>query len=200
MVQDPRTGNLVAPSTHRPDRDPRVELDVDSVHEDGGRSSEAGGEGVRSAVDDTVVDAHVRTDSGDPGSQVECGSAALFIWQGVTYFLQPEGIDSTLAFIANHSAPGSSVVFDYVYNETLHDTTQGYGKALARAGKVSGEPYVFGIDRGTVGTFLAQRGFCDVVDMPIEDLKPTYFTGANAARPIVADAIAIASARVCRSQ
>ncbi len=121
----------------------------------------------------------------------------LFIWQGVTYFLTPEGIDSTLAFIANHSGPNSAVIFDYVYNETLHTTSQGYGKALARAGKVSGESYVFGIDRGRAGLFLAQRGFCDVLDVPLEDVKLKYFTGSNAARPMVTGAIAIASARVC---
>ena len=46
----------------------------------------------------------------------------LFIWQGVTYFLTQEGVDNTLAFIANHSGAGSAVIFDYFYNETLHDT------------------------------------------------------------------------------
>ncbi len=122
----------------------------------------------------------------------------LFIWQGVIYFLQSEGVDGTLAFIAKHSKPGSAVIFDYIYNETLRDTTQGYGKALARAGKTSGEPYIFGIDRGQVGPFLTQRGFCDVIDTPLEDLKPRYFTGANAARTIVSGSIAIASARVCK--
>ena len=122
----------------------------------------------------------------------------LFIWQGVIYFLKPEGVDSTLAFIADHSGPDSAVIFDYIYNETLHDTTQGYGKALARAGKMSGEPYVFGIDRGQVGPFLAQRGFCDVINMPIENLKSKYFTGPNASRVMVTGHIAIASARVCK--
>ena len=68
---------------------------------------------------------------------------------------------------------------------------------LARAGKMSGEPYVFGIDRGQVGSFLSQRGFCDVIDMPIEALKAKYFQGPNAARVIVTGHIAIASARVC---
>src|SRR5262249_26343740 len=32
-------------------------------------------------------------------------------------------------------------------------------KALARAAKISGGLYVFGIDRGTVEAFMAQRGF-----------------------------------------
>jgi O-methyltransferase involved in polyketide biosynthesis len=63
---------------------------------------------------------------------------------------------------------------------------------------MSGEPDVFGIDRGQAGPFLAQRGFCNVIDMPIEDLKPKYFTGPNAARMIVTGHIAIASARVCK--
>ena len=124
----------------------------------------------------------------------------LFIWQGVTYFLNPEGIDSTLAFIAGHSGQDSAVVFDYIYNEVLRDTTQGYGKTLARAGKMSGEPYVFGIDKQQVGPFLAQRGFCDVIDMPLEDVKTKYFTGQNAARTIDIGHIAIASARVCRAK
>jgi methyltransferase (TIGR00027 family) len=133
------------------------------------------------------------------GSYDEKGKT-LFIWQGVTYFLNPEGIDSTLAFIVGHSGQDSTVVFDYIYKEILRDTTQGYGKTLARAGKISGEPYVFGIDKGQVGPFLAQRGFCDVIDMPLEDVKTKYFNGPNAARAIDIGHIAIASARVCRTK
>ena len=132
------------------------------------------------------------------GSGYDEQGKTLFIWQGVTYFLNPEGIDSTLEFIAGHSGQDSAVVFDYIYNEILHDTTQGYGKMLARAGKMSGEPYVFGIDKGQVGPFLAQRGFCDVIDTSLEDVKTKYFTGPNATRAIDIGHIAIASAKVCR--
>src|SRR5512136_2493478 len=43
----------------------------------------------------------------------ECGykedAQTLFIWQGVTQYLTPEAVDRTLAFVANHSAPGSSI-------------------------------------------------------------------------------------------
>jgi methyltransferase (TIGR00027 family) len=120
----------------------------------------------------------------------------LFIWQGVTYFLQPEGINATLAFIAEHSGAGSAVIFDYIYRETLHDRTRGYGKSLARAGRMSGEPYVFGIEKGQVGAFLAQRGFRDVLDASLEEVRAKYFTGRNAGRAVVTNAIAIASAKV----
>lgn len=119
----------------------------------------------------------------------------LFIWQGVTYFLTAQGVDNTLAFVAKHSGEGSSVIFDYFYNETLRDTKHGYGKAMRRAAKLSGEDYMFGIDEGQIEPFLTQRGFRDVRNMEIQDLKPLYFTDKNAKR-VLPTGIAIASGRV----
>lgn len=119
----------------------------------------------------------------------------LFIWQGVTYFLTSEGVDSTLAFITNHSGPGSAVIFDYFYNETLHDTRRIDVKMMKRSAKLTGEAYLFGIDQGQVETFLSQRGFREVHNAPLEDLKQLYFTGPNVRRFMPAG-IAIASARV----
>ena len=47
----------------------------------------------------------------------ECGyderKKTLFIWQGVTEYLTPQAVDETFAFVHDHSAPGSSVIFDY---------------------------------------------------------------------------------------
>ncbi len=86
----------------------------------------------------------------------------LFIWQGVTYFLEAQGVDNSLDFIAHHSGPGSSVVFDYMDNEIFQDPNNSYGKALKRAARMSGEEYLFGIDRGQVEPFLTRRGFRNV--------------------------------------
>ncbi len=123
----------------------------------------------------------------------------LFIWQGVTYFLEAQAVDSTLVFIASHSGPGSSVIFDYMYSEIFQDPNNSYGKALKRAAKMSGEDYLFGIDRGQVETFLAQRGFHNVQNMPLEALKQRYFTGPNAGRAVPAG-IAIVSAVVNKGE
>ena len=123
----------------------------------------------------------------------------LFIWQGVTYFLTAEGVDGTLSFIANNSGPGSAVIFDYCYNETLRDTSGGYGKLLRQSAQVIGEAYMFKIDQGQVGLFLTQRGFCDVRDIPVENLKSMYFTGSNARR-VIATGIAIVAARVSKGR
>ena len=123
----------------------------------------------------------------------------LFIWQGVTYFLTAEGVDSTLAFIANHSGPGSAVIFDYFYNETLRDTSRSDVKMMRRAARLTGEEYLFGIDEGQIEPFLTQRGFRDVRNVALEDLKRLYFTGPNAGR-VVPEGIAIVSARVNKAK
>ena len=121
----------------------------------------------------------------------------LFIWQGVTYFLTREGVDSTLAFIAQHAGAGSTLIFDYFTNEMLNDTGSGYGKMIRRAAQLSGEEYLFGIDVGQIEPFLVARGFADVHNATLDDLKRLYFTGANAKR-VVPAGIAIASATVSK--
>jgi methyltransferase (TIGR00027 family) len=122
----------------------------------------------------------------------------FFIWQGVTYFLTAEGVDNTLAFIANHSGPGSVVIFDFFYSEIFREKNHPYAKALRRSAKMTGEDYMFGIERGQVETFLTQRGFRDVCEKTLDDLKRIYFTGPNAGRA-VAEGIAIVSAKVTNS-
>ena len=84
-----------------------------------------------------------------------------------------------------------------MYNEIFQDETRSDVKALRRASRISGESYLFGIDRGQIGPFLNQRGFEEVQNMTLEDLKQKYFTGKNAGR-VVPTGIAIASAKVTR--
>ena len=119
----------------------------------------------------------------------------LFIWQGVTYFLSAQGVDATLAFIANHSGKGSSVIFDYFYNEALNDTTRIDLRMMRRAARLTGEEYLFGIDEGEVEEFLVKRGFSNVRNVTFADLKPIYFTGVNARRKMPRG-LAIVSANV----
>jgi len=119
----------------------------------------------------------------------------MFIWQGVVVYLTNEGVDSTLAFIANHSAPGSAVIFDYFYSETLRDTSRPEVELMWRAAKVTGEGYLFGIDEGQIEPFLIRRGFCNVHNATPGELKLTYYTGPNVGR-MIPEGVAIASARV----
>jgi methyltransferase (TIGR00027 family) len=120
----------------------------------------------------------------------------LFIWQGVTQYLTPEAVDSTLAFITEHSGAGSAVIFDYMY-PTLLDGTIKRGEVANMRSKrwISNEMLTFGIPEGKITEFLEQRGFTQVQDADATFLHDTYFTGENAKRT-VAYGYAIASAVV----
>jgi methyltransferase (TIGR00027 family) len=122
----------------------------------------------------------------------------LFIWQGVTVYLTPEGVDSTLAFMVHHSRPGSAVIFDYFHNETLRDTSRPGVGQVQLAAPVTGEEYLFGIDKGQIEPFLNQRGFHQVRNVTATDLKRFYFTGPNVGR-VLLTGCDIVSARVSKA-
>jgi methyltransferase (TIGR00027 family) len=120
----------------------------------------------------------------------------LFIWEGVTMYLQPAAIDSTLAFIARNSPPGSAVIFDYIFTSLLDGTVRhGEVSGMRRYRFFTGEGLVFGIPEGQVGVFLEQRGFTQVEDRDSQALHAAYFSGPNQSRR-VAGGYGIASARV----
>jgi methyltransferase (TIGR00027 family) len=131
-----------------------------------------------------------------PESGYDSSRKTLFIWQGVTQYLTPAAVDSTLAFITHHSPAGSSVIFDYMYPTLLDGTIKRGEVANMRSRRwASGEMLVFGIPEGTVTAFLEQRGFTNVLDADYKFLYDTYFHGKNASRTI-AYGYAIASAMI----
>jgi methyltransferase (TIGR00027 family) len=130
----------------------------------------------------------------------ECGyderRKTLFIWQGVTEYLTPEAVDKTLAFVHDRSAPGSSIIFDYVDPTILKGAPKhGEVSSLRRYGRLSGETLVFGIRVDEAETFLVTRGFASIKNADHTDLERLYFANAKVARN-VASGYAIASAVV----
>ncbi len=119
----------------------------------------------------------------------------LFIWQGVSMYLSEEGVDATLAFVAHHSGHGSSLIFDYLYNEARENAAHNEMKNARRILKATNEQWTFGIDPDKLEPFLAQRGFKDIRSISPEDLTRLYFTGPNAGR-VVGEGVAIATAVV----
>lgn len=117
----------------------------------------------------------------------------LFIWQGVTQYLNPQAVDSTLAFVARNSRPGSQIIFDYMYTSLLGGAA-GHGEIrnLRRYRKFSGEDLTFGIPEGQITTYLEERGFTQVVDADHKLLTQKYFQPPRQ----VASGYAIASAEV----
>ena len=118
----------------------------------------------------------------------------LFIWEGVTEYLDLPAVDSTLAFVAHHSAPGSVIVFDYMYRGLLEGKAEGHSEVSStrRYRGFSNEVLRFGIEEGQIEAFLSQRGFSQASNATAPDLQARYFTGKNAGRKVASGyAIAI---------
>lgn len=123
----------------------------------------------------------------------------LFIWQGVVYYITPQAVDATLKFIAERSAPGSAVIFDYSPPAYLSDTTRGEIKRMRAMQNFTGERLAFGIPFDQIETFLTERGFTDIHNYTADDFKRLYFHGKNAERNI-SPGYAIVDARVAEKE
>ncbi len=105
----------------------------------------------------------------------------FYIWEGVTYFISETGVDSTLRFIAEHSAPGSQIVFDYM----LEDVVRGADYSAYGARKTvfwvasQGEPYVFGIAPENLESFVGLRGLKLLSDLGPRQLSQRYLTDSQ---------------------
>lgn len=106
-------------------------------------------------------------------------SKTLFIWEGVTYYLEPQAVDATLAFIAGNSGKGSSVIFDYTYTWVISGCSRGEIVRMKRYRRFTSEGMVFGIDDGKISEFLEARGFSGVVNVGCDDFKRLYYGDTN---------------------
>jgi methyltransferase (TIGR00027 family) len=102
---------------------------------------------------------------------------SLFLWEGVTMYLTPDAVDSTLDFIHDSSAQGSIVAFDYVYASVLRRENKFYGeKGIFETVSRVGEGWTFGIEEGKIERFLSERGFEFVSHYTPSDLEKAYLT------------------------
>lgn len=109
----------------------------------------------------------------------------FFIWEGVTMYLTAEGVDQTLALVAKRSGAGSSIVFNYVHKAVVDGSDVSDAAARWRAAlERRGAPARFGIEKGQIEKFLAQRGL-SVIERADVDLYKAYFAKANRTRPIL---------------
>ena len=123
----------------------------------------------------------------------------LFIWEGVTLYLDAEAVDATLAWVQANAAPGSAIIFDYQYISapTRARTRRNY--AYAVLSRLSGERRGFGIEKDQIENFLTRRGFTHVVNTNAEQLKRLFCTGPNQDRT-VAEIYAIVHAEIGQRQ
>jgi len=90
----------------------------------------------------------------------EPNKKTLFIWEGVTMYINPRAVNETLSFIKNNSGEDSTLVFDYFYESVINGTCTLYGAdKLAESASNLNEHFNFGIEDGKAQEFLDKNGF-----------------------------------------
>lgn len=118
----------------------------------------------------------------------------LFVWQGVVPYLTQEGIERTLAVIADNAGLRTLLVFDYGVAERPGST--GMPAMLDLFTRAMGERTQFGLPRAELEGFLAARGFAEVSSIDCIALRARYVAAGR--RLPVSRSVAIATARVRR--
>jgi methyltransferase (TIGR00027 family) len=103
------------------------------------------------------------------------GQTNLFIWEGVSYYLSSKEVDDILSFIKKSSAINSTVCFDYATFWPEMMDAHGVKELIeTMKKKYSGETTKFGIERGKMKSFLAERGFKIIDHMTAEEMERKY--------------------------
>jgi methyltransferase (TIGR00027 family) len=106
------------------------------------------------------------------------GEKTLFIWEGVTFYLDPKSIDSTLEFISS-SSQDSIIAFDYMIsvNEQTASHYYGVNEILETLKKYSkNEELKFTIKDGETEPFLRQRGLRLIEDLDSQAIEIKYLS------------------------
>lgn len=112
--------------------------------------------------------------------------STLFIWEGVTYYLEAGTVRRTLASVVDRSMPGSSIIFDYAPSEVVNGMSQQpLAKDMIEAGEQLGEPIRFGIRPDSIGDFLTQVGFTKVENHSVEECKRKYHKAVHKDREVL---------------
>jgi methyltransferase (TIGR00027 family) len=104
----------------------------------------------------------------------------LFLWEGVTMYLNAESVDRTLEFIRNKAQSGSMVVFDYIYESVLRRENKYYGEEeIYRRVSSAGEGWTFGLEEDAIEDYLTKRGFTLVSHFTPAQLQEKYLTAED---------------------
>ncbi len=90
-------------------------------------------------------------------------------------YITPEAVDRVLSFVSHRSGTGSSIVFDSIFQSMVEERCDYYGaRESSQYVAKRGEPYLFGIEEGTIEEFLEARGFRMLSEFTSEMLEQAY--------------------------
>ena len=106
----------------------------------------------------------------------------LFIWEGVSYYLEMESVDRTLEFASHAAHQESTLAFDYTISISEENIDHYYGvKEFTQTMKEqhANEELMFSIDEGEVELFLEQRGLKMVDQLDNQEIERTFLVNED---------------------
>lgn len=103
----------------------------------------------------------------------------LFIWEGVTYYLDAESVDATLNFVSKSSHPESIIAFDYTLSVSEENLANYYGvKEFAQTMREhhAAEELTFSIREGEIELFLEGRNLKMLEHLDNQEIEKKFLT------------------------
>jgi methyltransferase (TIGR00027 family) len=91
----------------------------------------------------------------------------LYIWEGVTFYLNPATVKNMLKLLHANSAAHSVIGFDF---QTIH-----HGQGLIDTG-LKDETITFGVESGMSGSYLKDLGYAVIEHLDAEEMCRRYLT------------------------
>jgi len=109
--------------------------------------------------------------------KIPINNKTLFILEGLIMYLSKEAVDYTFKIIHEYSAPGSLVVFDYIFASVLRQEEKYFGeKEIFERVKKDEESWTYGIEEGEIEDFLSTYSLDLLEHLDSVTLEKKYFT------------------------
>jgi methyltransferase (TIGR00027 family) len=104
----------------------------------------------------------------------------LFIWEGVTNYLDADSVDAVFNFFAQTASPGSGIIFTYVHAGVLDGRFDAPGfERLTAVLRAYGEPWTFGFKPEMLPAYLAKKGIRLLIDLDATVYRRKYMPPVN---------------------
>jgi methyltransferase (TIGR00027 family) len=105
------------------------------------------------------------------------GEKTLFLWEGVTYYLDAESVDAVLSYVGHLSNSQSTIAFDYAISLSEENVDDYYGaREFVQTMKEhhAEEELTFSVGKGEIESFLGQRGLRIVDHLDNEEIEGAW--------------------------
>jgi methyltransferase (TIGR00027 family) len=106
----------------------------------------------------------------------------LFLWEGVSYYIEPESVNATLELVRNYSHNESIIAFDYVISVPIEKHHNYYGVielVQYMANRHPNERGKFAIEEEKIESFLEQQGLKMVEHLKNREIENRFLTTEN---------------------